>query len=460
MNQDSIRRQIASLEAQVLSLRDSLATMPEAQRVANLADMERLRAAASELSAIAGAHAGDDDSATSIRAETSPSEGALAWTTERTTRLYAINTALSVALTQAEAAHVVIDQALPALDADAGVILLAVDDATLKVVEASDDGRATIGPVPIADSSPFGEAVRAAQSVWIETPEQLRARYGAWTDSSWSDAASLAAVPLIAEGKVLGVMAFRFDTARPFTISDRAFMLVLAQQCAAALERVHLYEQVRQAAALEERNRLARDLHDSVSQALYAIVLAVTVGRANLNKDLSRVSRVLDNIEALTGAAQADLRALLFDLRGDSVSRTGLVNALLERAQFLRLRHNLAVRTELCEEPALGAQCKEALYGIAREALHNAAKHARASQVEVELAKSPDGLVLAIRDDGIGFEPGKVRQGRYGLQSMRERASELGAELRVESAKGQGTRVVVFVPLVSSAAGSGLPPCA
>jgi signal transduction histidine kinase len=226
------------------------------------------------------------------------------------------------------------------------------------------------------------------------------------------------------------------------------------------MERVHLYEQVREAAALEERNRLARDLHDSVSQALYAIVLGVTVGRTNLNKDLGRVARALDNIESLATAAQADLRALLFDLRADSVARTGLVNSLAERAQFLHLRHGLAVHTDLCEEPPLGAQCKDALYGIAREALHNAAKHARASAVELRLARLPEALVLEVKDDGIGFEPGQVRSSRYGLQSMRERATELGAEFRVESARGQGTRVITTVPMRAMLAnGQRVTPC-
>lgn len=458
MNQNLIRRQVASLEAQAFSLRDSLAAVPEDERAAHADDVARLRSVVAELCALAGETSDDGDHGPDMPEETSGA--ALAWTAERTTRLYAINTGLSVALTQAQAAHVVVDQALPALGANAGVILVVTEGATLKAIDVWDGERATpVEPFALTDPTPFAEAVRTAQSIWIETPDELHARYRRWGDTSWAETASLAVVPLIAEGRVLGVMAFRFDVARPFTISDRAFMLVLAQQCAAALERVHLYEQVRQAAALAERNRLARDLHDSVSQALYAIVLAVSVGRANLNKDLARVARVLDNIEALTGAAQADLRALLFDLRADSVSRTGLVNALLERAQFLRLRHNLAVRTELCEEPVLGQQCKEALYGIAREALHNAAKHARATQVEVKLARLAEGLALEVSDDGIGFEPGNIKQVRYGLESMRERAAELGAALSIESASGKGTRIEVFVPLMDDPGSPEPPPC-
>jgi signal transduction histidine kinase len=387
-------------------------------------------------------------------------EDPVIWTAERTTRLYAINTALSVALTLTQVADVVVNQALAALAADAGAILLSADGSWLRALNQADaDLETSIDTPTVNESSPFAQAARSAQAVWIETPEELKSRFHLWTCAPWSLAGSLAIVPLIAEGRVLGVIAFRFDAPRAFTFGDRAFMLVLAQQCAAAFERVHLYEQVRRAAALEERNRLARDLHDSVSQALYAIALSVAVGRRHLAQDLSRVARSLDSIESQAQAAQADLRALLFDLHADSFSRTDLVDALLERAEFMRRRHGIVVRTELCEEPFLGQQCKEALYGIAREALHNAAKHARASCIDLQLAQSPEGLVLEIKDDGIGFEPGVVERGHYGMQSMRERASELGATLRVESARGQGTRVVTVVPAPGRTDRQDTPPC-
>jgi signal transduction histidine kinase len=464
VDQDSILRQIASLEAQVLSLREPLVALPADWRALAALDLERTRVALAQLQEmLTRLPGGGGDAAGDLPAALGPmasAESELAWTAERATRLYAINTGLSVALTPAQVGHVVVDQALPALSAAAGMIMLSADGTTLKLLDAAGAPGAVIDTVAVSEMSPFAQAARTAQSLWIETAEELSTYYGSQPGASWSDAASVAVIPLIAEGRVLGVMAFRFDVARQFAIADRAFLLVLAQQCAAALERVHLYEQVRQAAALEERNRLARDLHDSVSQALYAIVLAVTVGRANLQKDLGRVARALDNIESLTGAAQADLRALLFDLRADSVSRSGLVNALAERAQFLRLRHGLTVRTELCAEPPMGPVCKDALYGIAREALHNAAKHARASQVQLKLTHPPEGLVLEIQDDGVGFEPDIPRPGHYGLQSMRERAAELGAQLRIESGTGQGTTVHVVVPLPATlAAGQDFPPC-
>jgi signal transduction histidine kinase len=451
VDQQSILRQIASLETQLLSLRQSLVSLPADQRAQAAAGVHSVRAELAELEEMLSRAPAGLEPVREVRPGSRPELAAgaedLVWSTERTTRLYAINTGLSVALTQAQAGRVVIEQALPALSAKAGVIMLSSDGTSLTTLDSVGASGAAIRPVPVSEPSPFGQAVRTAQPVWTETPEELQAFYAPSSDLPWRDAASLAVIPLIAEGRVLGVMAFRFDDARQFTFADRAFLLVLAQQCAAALERVHLYEQVRQAAALEERNRLARDLHDSVSQALYAIVLAVTAGRANLTKDLGRVARALDNIQALTGAAQADLRALLFDLKADSVARTGLVNALLERAQFLRLRHGLAVQTELCPEPSLQTSCKDALYGIAREALHNAAKHARANRVDLKLSQLAENLVLEIADDGVGFLPGEPRPGHYGLQSMRERAAELGAELRIDSTPGEGTRVVAVLPM-------------
>ncbi len=332
MDQHPIRRQIDALEAQVNALRDSLALLPPDQREFQDGDLERLHALLAQLGALANTFSdGDSEPAEAppdLAAPAAPGRETLVWSAERTTRLYAINTALSVTVTRAQAAHVVVDQALPALNAEAGVILLA-DGSVLSPMNVPHGGDwGSLAPLE-QDASLFAEVARSAQSLWIETTEALRERFAA--GSPWSDAAAVAAVPLIAEGRVLGVMAFRFGVPQSFTIADRAFVLVLAQQCAAALERVHLYEQVRRAAALEERNRLARDLHDSVSQALYAIVLAASVGRTNLVKDLGKVGRALENIELLTGAAQADLRALLFDLRTDSVARSGLVSALAER---------------------------------------------------------------------------------------------------------------------------------
>ena len=289
----------------------------------------------------------------------------------------------------------------------------------------------------------------------------MRRRFPSWRDSPWSLAGSIAAMPLIAEGRVLGVMAFRFDGPRPFTIADRAFMLVLAQQSASAFERVHLYEQVRRAAAHEERSRLAADLHDSVSQALYAIVLSVSVGRTNLTQDLARVARALDNIESLTGLAQADLRALLFDLRADFVRQTGLVNALEERAQFIRLRHGLAVRTELCDEPTLGPLCKEALYGIAREALHNAAKHARASQVSLKLSSRQRGWCWRSRTMGSGSTRLKRSPATTGWSSCANERLSWAPRCVSRALVGKDARVLTVVPRYSnSIAGQDISPCA
>lgn len=462
MDRYPIRTQIADLEAEVLALGEALTLLPVPDRVLAAGDLARVQAAFAALQLLTDQGLSEDGDVRpepggdGAEARAGEADDQVIWTAIRTTRLYAINTALSVALTPAQVAQVVVAEALPAVSADAGVIFYSPDGTNLRPVgDAGAMAWTKSGPLLPADPSPFADAARTAQAVWIESREELLARYPRWTDDPWHETAALTVVPLVIQGRTLGVMAFRSNAPRPFTLADRAFFLVLAQQCASALERVQLYEQARRAAVLEERNRLARDLHDSVSQAFYAIALNVTAGRANLEKDLSRVARALDNIQSLAAAGQADLRALLFDLHTDSVPRTGLVNALLDRARFLRVRHGQTVRTELCLEPDLPAPCKEAIYGIAREALHNATKHARANQIDIRLSQSSESLLLDIQDDGVGFNLDEARPDHYGLETMRERAAELGAELKIQTARGQGTRVIVVVPTSDQSASGG-----
>ena len=127
-------------------------------------------------------------------------------------------------------------------------------------------------------------------------------------------------------------------------------------------------------------------------------------------------------------------------------NRAFLVNALAERAQFLRLRHGLAVRTELGPEPSLGSTCKEALYGIAREALHNAAKHATPNEVTLKLFETGQGLVLEINDDGIGFDSQTdPPAGHFGLAGIRERTRLIGGELVIKSSLGFGTQILLQI---------------
>jgi signal transduction histidine kinase len=214
-----------------------------------------------------------------------------------------------------------------------------------------------------------------------------------------------------------------------------------------AVENARLLVEVRGKAALEERQRLARELHDSVSQALYGIALGAKTARTLLDRDSTKVASPLDYILSLADAGLAEMRALIFELRPESLEREGLVAALEKQAAALRARHEIKVETDLCNEPDAPLEIKEALYRIAQEALHNIVKHAHASSVRIRMRCSPENVTLDVSDDGIGFDPEGDFPGHLGLHSMRERTERLGGTLAVESAPGKGTQIRAWIPI-------------
>ncbi len=211
---------------------------------------------------------------------------------------------------------------------------------------------------------------------------------------------------------------------------------------------IKIYEQAQHLAALEERQRLARELHDSLSQTLYGIALGAHTAQAFLDDERDKVVEALDYVLSLADAGLTDMRALIFDLRPESLEAEGLVSALAKRAAALRARYDIEVKTEICDEPDVPLETKEAIYRVAQEALHNAVKHARANQLRVRLCHQQDNLALEVSDDGVGFDPAKSFPGHLGLDSMRERAARLGGTLEIYSAPGRGVRVCVEFPLL------------
>lgn len=142
----------------------------------------------------------------------------------------------------------------------------------------------------------------------------------------------------------------------------------------------------------------------------------------------------------------AEMRALIFELRPESLEAEGLIAALEKQAAAVRARHRLEVRASLCEEPESPPETKEAIYRLAQEALHNTVKHARANQIRVEMGCDSEFITLEISDDGTGFDPSEDFPGHLGLRSMRERVSHLGGSLEVDSAPGDGTRLRASIP--------------
>jgi PAS domain S-box-containing protein len=261
------------------------------------------------------------------------------------------------------------------------------------------------------------------------------------------NARSWLGLPMIVKDKLIGLV--RLDHAEPnrFTEEHARLGLVFAEQAAIAIEKTRLYERAQKLAALEERQKLARELHDSVSQALYGIALGTRTARTLVERDPAKAIEPLDYSLALAEAALAEMRALIFELRPESLEKEGLTGAITKQADALRARHSIQVEIDICEEPSTPLIVKEALYRISQEAFNNIIKHAHASRVDLKLDHLGDDLILEITDNGQGFNLASSYPGHLGLNSMQERAKRVGGKFRIESVPGKGTIIQVEVPI-------------
>ena len=209
--------------------------------------------------------------------------------------------------------------------------------------------------------------------------------------------------------------------------------------------------QVGAVAAQEERNRLARDLHDSIKQQLFSIKVSSAAAQERWERDPEGARKALADVQQSAQEAMVEMQALLHQLRPEAVAAIGLVEALREQCEALGYRTGADVTLDLGEQAPddrLVPGTQEAVFRMAQEALANVARHARAQHVRVELGCSGDAVVLRVQDDGQGVYPPATQRG-MGLHNLEERAQALGGRCTVESAPGAGTTVAVSIPLVA-----------
>ncbi len=255
-------------------------------------------------------------------------------------------------------------------------------------------------------------------------------------------------IPLVVKDQAMGMFAFVHRDPQYYQPEDAHLALAFAQQVATAIENARLYEQAGQLAVLEERQRLARELHDSVSQVLYSIGLGAKAARAALDttRDPAQTADALDYVSHLAEAGQVEMRALIFELRPESLRIDGLVVALEKQAAVLRARYDLDVQVDLGQEPPVPLAVKEAVYRVAQEATQNIIRHAHATQVSLALTCDGQQLCLEVVDNGSGFDAGADYPGHLGLRTMRERAAQNRGQIQIESAPGRGTKVQFTIP--------------
>jgi signal transduction histidine kinase len=289
------------------------------------------------------------------------------------------------------------------------------------------------------DASLVARAARERRGLIINEPVP---------DERMQGPCSQMAVPMILADRLVGVLYVASSEAGRFDEADVQVMATLTDLIAVAIENARLYEKAQALAVLEERTRLARELHDSVSQALYGIGLGARTARTLLDRNPDRVAEPLDYVLGLAEAGLTEMRALIFQLRPESIENEGLISALAKQAASLQARHGINVTMETGDEPTLPVDIKQALYLVAREAMHNTVKHAKAKNVIVRITCAAPRCILEICDDGVGFDTRQTFPGHYGLHTMSERVEPFKGVCTIESAPGCGTTVRVEIPLV------------
>jgi PAS domain S-box-containing protein len=253
---------------------------------------------------------------------------------------------------------------------------------------------------------------------------------------------STMALPLRSRKNIVGVLEISSIREDAFDGHDRVLLENLSSGAAFAIENALTYAAAQETAVLAERNHLAHELHDAVSQLLFsASVIAESLPRL-WERNPERVRQGLTQLHQLTKGALAEMRTLLLELRPTTLMNTSLGELLNQLTDAIRGRTRLKVDLTVKGSRTLPADVRVALYRIVQEALNNIIKHARASRVTISLVNEEDIVTLCIADDGKGFDPAAVLPGHMGISIMRERAESAGISLDVQSRVGRGTKIV------------------
>ncbi len=262
-----------------------------------------------------------------------------------------------------------------------------------------------------------------------------------------TDPAEMLLLPLNAAGGEVGLLVLRGSG--PFNHRQRELLEVVGGQLGLALRNAQLFVDTQELATINERNRIAREIHDTLAQGLTGIIVQLQAADAWMGRESERSREALHQATELARSSLQEARRSVWDLRPEGLQRAGLAGAI--RDELARVRERSGIRTSLrlrgLRGLSLPAQLEVTVFRIVREAVANAVRHGSPTEVTVELMWRQGRLQVVVADDGRGFDPsGPSRQGSFGVTSMRERAAGAGGELALDSRPGGGTRVVLAVP--------------
>lgn len=353
--------------------------------------------------------------------------------------LQRVTTALLQHLTTlGDVLSIVCSEALQLTGATGSAVLLLEDETWLQVTSSSGTPTPAEERLPISDSS-AGVVIDRGEPLLLNEPQGQKQAYRN------PDIKTLLAVPLCVNDTTLGVLDV-VNKPGGFTAEDVQVMQLFADQAAIAIEHAQLHEQAEKLAVIEERQRLARELHDSVTQALYSVILYADATRMALTAEKRDVAlEHLNELRTMAREAMMDMRLLIFELHPPVLEKEGLVTAVQSRLEAVEARSGLQTALKVMgDEVRLPLALEEELYRIVQEGLNNAVKHARAQQVTVILHYHDDALDLEVRDDGRGFDPAHPGGG-MGLRGIEERVARIGGRLTIKSTPESGTTLKVEV---------------
>ena len=292
-------------------------------------------------------------------------------------------------------------------------------------------GDGVIGEVLLSGKPAVIEDTNTNQEVFINVTDREGIR-------------SFMHVPIKVKDQIFGIFNFNYLTPRKFSEDEKRLFIALAQRAALAIENAQLYQQAQLAATIEERQRLARELHDAVTQTLFSASLIADVLPRLWERNPDEGHRRLEELRQLTRGALAEMRTLLMELRPTALVEVELSDLLRQLGEAFTGRARIPVQMDIDESVEIHPDIKVCLYRIAQETLNNIFKHAEASQVTISLKRAQGGIELCIADNGRGFDPSNVSSDHLGLNIMNERSKESGVQLKIDSHIGVGTKVVVF----------------
>ena len=369
------------------------------------------------------------------------------------TGLYNVVSASSGSLDIDAVLKQVLLQVLYIMDAEDGAIL-SIDPAQqqfrMMSVVGLEESRDFLSALPL-NSKLEGWVVEHGEPLLIANINQ-DARFNVYPGMQQTNYAYMA-LPMRTRSVVKGVLII-LRKELPFNLEEITLIGSIADHIALIIDNLTLYQLYEQAAVLEERARLARDLHDSASQSLYSVTLYAEASRAMVEKgDLAQTRQYLDRLTQTARLALQEMRLLVYELRPLSLEQDGLSIALRKRLESVEGRAGIKTHVDILDLVQLNRQQEEHLFWIAVEALNNSLRHAAASQVDIKLKTVDNEIIFSIKDNGKGFDfESGLQSGGMGLQNIQARAQKIGARIEINTAPGSGTAVIIYLPLPGTTA--------